>query len=114
MQEFRVKTLGFDNLKEMYKDEPDFKEVYEASENPILKDRSQWTEYMIEDGLLFMGNQLCIPKCFRRENLLKEKHNGGLGGHFSHEKMFSKLSGSYFWPRMRTNVNKFSSRCRIC
>jgi hypothetical protein len=56
MQEFRVKTLGFDNLKEMYRDDPDFKEAYEASENPILKEISQWTEYMIQDGLLFWGN----------------------------------------------------------
>ena len=53
MEEFRVKTLGFDNLKEMYGYDPDFKEAYEASENPILRDRSQWTEYMIQDGLLF-------------------------------------------------------------
>jgi hypothetical protein len=40
MREFRVKTLGFDNLKDMYKDDPDFKEAYEASENPVLRDRS--------------------------------------------------------------------------
>jgi hypothetical protein len=25
MQELKVKTLGFDNLKEMYRDDPDFK-----------------------------------------------------------------------------------------
>jgi hypothetical protein len=62
VQEFRVKTLGFDNLKGMYRDDPDFKEVYETFENSILRDRSQWTEYMIQDGLLFRGNQLCIPK----------------------------------------------------
>jgi hypothetical protein len=47
MQEFRVKTLGFDNLKEMYRDDPDFKEAYEAYENTILRDTSQWTKYMI-------------------------------------------------------------------
>jgi hypothetical protein len=71
MQEFRVKTLGFDNLKEMYKDDLDFKGAYEVFENPILRDRSQWTEYLIQDGLLFRGNRLCIPKCSMRENLLK-------------------------------------------
>jgi hypothetical protein len=47
MQEFRVKTMGFDNLKEMYRDDLDFKEEYEVSENPFLRDRSQWIEYMI-------------------------------------------------------------------
>jgi hypothetical protein len=114
MQEFRVKTLGFDNLKEMYRDDPDFKEAYEASENPILRDRSQWTEYMIQNGLLFRGNQLCILKCSMRENLLKEKHSGGLAGHFDHDKTFSKLNGSYVWPGMRRDVRKFVDRCRIC
>jgi hypothetical protein len=96
MQEFKVKTFSFDNLKEMYRDDPDFKEAYEAFENLVLRDRSQWTEYMIHDGLLFKGNQLCIPKCSMRENLLKEKHSGGLAGHFGHYKTFSKLNASYF------------------
>jgi hypothetical protein len=114
MQEFRVKTLGFDNLKEMYRDDPYFKEAYEAFENPILRDRIQWTEYMIQDGLLFRGNQLCISKCSMRENLLKEKHSGGLAGHFGHDKKFSKLNDSYYWPGMRTDVKKFVDRYRIC
>jgi hypothetical protein len=42
-----------------------------------------------------------------RENLLKEKHSGGLVGHFGHDKTFSKLNGSYFWPGMRTDVKIF-------
>jgi hypothetical protein len=49
-----------------------------------------------------------------RENLLKEKHSGGLVGHFGHDKMFSKLNGSYFWLGIRTDVKKFVDRCRIC
>jgi hypothetical protein len=114
VQEFRVRTLGFYNLKDMYRDDPDFKEAYEASENPILRDRSQWAEYMIHDGLLFRGNQLCVPKCSMRENLLKEKHSGGLARHFGHDKTFSKLNGSYFWPGMRADVKRFVDRCRIC
>jgi hypothetical protein len=40
LQEFRVKTLGFDNLKEMYRDDSDFKNAYEACENPVLRDKA--------------------------------------------------------------------------
>jgi hypothetical protein len=114
LQEFQVKTLGFEHLKDMYCDDPDFKEAYEACENPVLRDRSQWTEYMIQEGLLFKGNQLCIPKCSMRDNLLKEKHSGGLAGHFGHDKTFAQLRSSYYWPGMRTKVIKFVNRCRIC
>jgi hypothetical protein len=60
------------------------------------------------------GNQLCIPKCSMRENLLKEKHSGGLAEHFGHDKTFSKLNSSYYWPGMRADVKKFVDRCRIC
>jgi hypothetical protein len=81
MQAFKVRTLGFENIRDMYIDDLDFVEVYEAAENPVLRDRSQWIEYVIQEGLLFKGNQLCIPKCSMRENLLKEKHSGGLAGH---------------------------------
>jgi hypothetical protein len=97
----------------MYRDDLDFKEAYEASENPILRDKSQWTEYMIQDGLLFRENQLCIQKFSMRENLLKEKHSGGLVEHFGHDKTFSKMNDSYYWPGMRIDVKKFMDRCRI-
>jgi hypothetical protein len=46
LQEFKVKTLGFDDLRNMYTNDQDFKEVYEEAENPILRDHSQWVEYM--------------------------------------------------------------------
>jgi hypothetical protein len=100
LQKFRIKTLGFENLKDMYAGDVDFGDAYEAAENMVLRDRSPWLEYLIQDGLLFKGNQLCIPHCSMRENLVKEKHNGGLAGHFGHEKTFAKLSESYYWPGM--------------
>jgi hypothetical protein len=114
LQEFRVKILGFENLRDMYAGDADFGEAYEAAENPVLRDRSPWIDYMIQEGLLFRGNQLCIPNCSMRENLLKEKHSGGLAGHFGHDKTFAKLSESYFWPGMRENVKRFVDKCRIC
>jgi hypothetical protein len=73
----------------MYSDDLDFKKAYKACTNLVLRDRSQWTKYMIQEGLLFKGNQLCIPKCSMRDNLLKEKHSGGLAGYFIHDKTFT-------------------------
>jgi hypothetical protein len=92
LQEFQVKTLGFENLRDMYGGDANFAKAYEAAENPVLKDRSPWIDYMIQEGLLFRGNQLCILKCSMRENLLKEKHSGGLAKHFGHDKTFTKLN----------------------
>jgi hypothetical protein len=40
LQEFQVKTLGFEHLKDMYYDDTYFKEAYEACENPVLRHKS--------------------------------------------------------------------------
>jgi hypothetical protein len=49
-----------------------------------------------------------------RDNLLKEKHSGGLAGHFCHDKTFAQLSSSYYRPGIRIEVINFVNRCRIC
>ena len=49
-----------------------------------------------------------------REKLIKEKHSGGLSGHFGHNKTMEQLKHFYFWPIMRTNVHKFVDKCTIC
>ena len=49
-----------------------------------------------------------------RENLIREKHSGGLVGHFGHDKTFEQLQHFYYWPRMRFEVQKFVSSCKIC
>jgi hypothetical protein len=38
-----VKTLGFEHLKDMYFDDTDFKEAYEACTHLVLRERIQWT-----------------------------------------------------------------------
>ena len=68
---------------------------------------------MTQDGLLFRSNQLCIPKCSMRENLIKEKHCGGLAGHFGHDKTFEQLQNFHYWLRMRSELPKFMSSYKI-
>jgi hypothetical protein len=70
-------------------------------------------EYLIQGGLLFKGSQMCITKFSMRDNLLKEKHSGGLDGHFGHDNTHAQLSSSYFWTGMRSDVNKLVEICRI-
>ena len=69
---------------------------------------------MIQEGLLFKDNKLCIPRCSKRENLIQEKHSGGLSGQFWQDNTFALVSNFYFWPKMQCDVNKFVEGCRIC
>jgi hypothetical protein len=67
LEEFQVETWGFQHLKEMYQEDLDFKEDYEACENHFIRDINQWMEYLIQDRQLFKGSRLCISKCSMRE-----------------------------------------------
>ena len=74
--------VGFDELKDLYLKDLDFSEAWKACIEPIIVDRTRWLDYLIQDGMLFKGSQLCIPRSSMRENLIKEKHSGGMAGHF--------------------------------
>jgi hypothetical protein len=114
LQEIQVNILGFDGLKEMYKDDVYFKDVYETCENPVVSHRSQWLDYMLHEGLLFKNIKLCIPKCLMRENLIKEKNNGRMSGHFGQDKTFAQENAFYFLSGMQNKETKFVEKCGIC
>ena len=74
-------VVGFEEMIEMYKDDENFRDIYTTVQNPTSHNKSQRMDYLIQGGLLFKRNKLCIPKCSMRENIIKEKHSGGLSGH---------------------------------
>lgn len=45
-----------------------------------------FSDYHIQEGLLFKDKKLRIPQGSVRLNLVKEIHNGGLGGHLCMDK----------------------------
>ena len=57
---------------------------------------------------------MCTKVFYERKNLIQEKHNGGMEGHFGSDKTFGQLGHFYFWPRMRSEVEKFVIICRVC
>ena len=96
----QVEVVGFDELKNLYQEDPNFAKAWKACKEPVVVDRTGWLDYLVLDGMLFKGNQLCIPRSSMRENLIKEKHSGGLAGHFGLDKTIAILREHYFWPQM--------------
>ena len=91
MQEFHVHILGFDCLKDLYEDDVDFRQAFEACKKLVSIDKIPWRDFMLQDGLLFKKIQLCIPRFSMRETLMQEKHNGGLIGHFGVGKIVENM-----------------------
>ncbi|XP_074304935.1 uncharacterized protein LOC141639787 [Silene latifolia] len=77
------KVLGFEFMKEMYKEDPDFSEEW------ITQTEGQkipGSVYLLQEGFLFQGNKLCVPRGSYRDLLIREVHLGGLRGHLGSRK----------------------------
>ena len=68
----------------------------------------------IQDGYLFKGTRLCVPKCGTRELLVREVHGGSLAGHYGENKTSMVLKEHYFWPSMDKDVQDLLRRCATC
>ena len=98
----------------MYPNDPNFGEAWKDYIELVTHDRTKWLDFMIQDSILFKGNQLCIPKSLVRENLIKEKHSRGLVGHFGRDKTIALVANNYYYPQLQQDVKKFVQSCRVC
>ena len=97
----QIEVVGFKELTNLYPEDPDFAEAWKACAVPVTLDRMKWLDFIIQDGMLFKGNQLCIPRSSMRENLIKEKHSGRLARHFGRDKTFALVAEHYYWPQLQ-------------
>ena len=67
--------------------------------------------FLVHDGFLFKGNQLCVPGCSLRLCIIQELHEEG---HVSRDHTFQLVRDSYFWPIIRKEVKRFVEHCRVC
>ena len=51
------------------------------------------SDFHVQDGFLFKGNQLCIPYSSLRLKIIRELHDEG---HVGRDKIFALIAGSYF------------------
>jgi len=101
-------VLGFEHLKSLYATDEDFGELYTTCQ------RHPKDDFMIQDGYLFKGTKLCIPKVGTRELLIREVHSGSLAGHYGETKTLSMLQEHYYWPGMSKDVQDILKRCATC
>jgi len=100
--------LGFEHLKSLYTEDEDLGDLYAA----CLKHPKG--DFLIQEGYLFKGVRLCIPKCSTRELLIREVHGGSLAGHFGESKTITMLREHYYWPGMEKDVQDILKRCGTC
>lgn len=86
----KVSVHGLEIIKELYKEDTFLSNIIEECSNGPYK------EFVFHDGFLFRGNQLCIPDCSIRLEIIKEAHEGGLSGHFGRDKTTNLLKDRFF------------------
>ncbi|XP_057526381.1 uncharacterized protein LOC130805614 [Amaranthus tricolor] len=89
-----AKVIGFEMIKEIYANDSDFCEMY----NACLKEPQG--VFHVQQGFLFKGNRLCIPKTPLRLSLVKEMHESSLSGHFGIQNTLDMLSEHFYWHKM--------------
>ena len=83
-------VFGFVHLKAFYDKDEDFGQLYaKCSKHPK-------GNFLIQEGFLFKGIQLCVLRCSTRELLIREVHEGSLAGHFGENKTVTMLREHYF------------------
>uniref|UniRef100_A0A2N9HXI8 CCHC-type domain-containing protein n=1 Tax=Fagus sylvatica TaxID=28930 RepID=A0A2N9HXI8_FAGSY len=98
-----VQVLGFEVLKEFYKNDPDFGNVWENCS------KGSFNHFLVQEGFLFKNNRLCIPQCSLQRAIIQEVHGGGLAGHFGRDKTLALVQENFFWPKLAHDVNQTTS-----
>jgi hypothetical protein len=61
--------FGLESIKELYATDIDFKDAYEN-----CREGRTWNKYVLQDGLLYRANKLCVTASSIRLLFLQEAH----------------------------------------
>ena len=67
----RVEVMGFDLLPDLLTSDSYFSGILDKVKQGSMDG------YMLVEGFMFRGNQLCIPDCSLRRKIIKELHEEG-------------------------------------
>ena len=87
-----MEVVGFEKIKEEYPECLNFRKIYVDLSN----NTGRHEEYILQEGYLFKGTKLCVPRTSRRDFLIWELHVGGLAGHFGVHKTTRMVEDQFF------------------
>lgn len=81
----------------------------------LQKDPDSLPNYHLSDRKLFFQERLVIPRSSPiRAKLIEESHLTPPGGHGGFLKTFKRLSGTFYWPQMKSDIKNFIQQCYVC
>lgn len=89
---------GFASFGELYVTDPYFSCIWIEVQNGLHRD------FMLQDGFMFKGNQLCIPDCCMCLRILNEWH---AEGHVGRYRTLQLIIEQYFWPTLSRDMERY-------
>ena len=72
-----------------------------------------WDKLSLKDGQLYRQFldphkhlQLVVPQC-KQDEVLREMHEGSMGGHLGEEKTLARVRGRFYWPGYHDQVSNY-------
>ena len=78
-------------------------------DSAILEYWNHRDELSVEQGLIFRGQKIVVPKSMRQE-MLHQVHTGHLGV----TKTFERAKDNIFWPGMSKQITEHVLQCSVC
>ncbi|XP_022864288.1 uncharacterized protein LOC111384260 [Olea europaea var. sylvestris] len=100
-----TKIVRFEAFPDMYAADPSFGKIIRGVTDNHRHD------FVLHNGYLFRGLQLCIPDCSLRQQIISELHNKA---HFGRDKTLTLISSDYYWPKLSSDVAHYVERCYVC
>ncbi|XP_076028468.1 uncharacterized protein LOC143017563 [Oratosquilla oratoria] len=95
-----------------------------SPESPATKGLvDQWEALSLRGGILHRRwthartgevSWLVVVPCSRRQELLKEMHEGNTSGHLGVKRTLEKLRQRVYWVGLRRDVQEWCKTCRVC
>jgi Integrase zinc binding domain len=85
---------------------------YTAMIEKLFQDKNKLVWVRLND-FIYPRMALYLPTRYRKEDMC-EAHDSILGGHNAAHKTYIKISTSYFWPKMRQDIERHQNFCLRC